>query len=92
MRRLPLRSLVGAGVLATAALVLAAPAASAKPIAESTIRSECRAAGGTYMSTVLSLPDGSGSMRFSTCQYQDISGNRYTDYYAGGEYYSTREH
>ena len=29
-------------------------------------------------------------MRFSTCDYKDNEGNGYRDYYANGEYYSTR--
>jgi hypothetical protein len=78
------------GVLTTAATIavsallsVTAPVANAEKIPEKTIKSECKSAGGTYSSVV------KGGTRFSTCDYKDIGGNGYRDYYADGEYYST---
>ena len=79
-----LRAAVVAGGIAVGAILLTAPAASAEPIKESTIKSECKSAGGTYSSVV------KGGTRFSTCDYKDIGGNGYRDYYIDGRYYSTR--
>ena len=65
----------------------AAPA-SARRIAENTIKKECRAANnGTYSTSVSRNGD-----RISRCTYRDISGNWYTDHYFNGEYYDTYEH
>lgn len=85
------RLLVGASLaaaaLATGALSSAAlPVAQAKPISEKTIKKECKDAGGTYTSTVKE------GTRFSTCSYSDIGGDKYVDYYADGNYYSTWPH
>lgn len=41
-------SLLGAGAIVVGAMVAAATAANAEAISESTIKSECKAAGGTY--------------------------------------------
>jgi hypothetical protein len=41
-------ALLGAGAIAVGATVATAAAANAEPISESTIKSECKAAGGTY--------------------------------------------
>ena len=71
---------IGLGVLISAT----APVANAEKINEKTIKSECSSAGGSYSTTV------KGGMRFSTCDYKDNEGNGYRDYYANGEYYSTR--
>ncbi len=54
-------------------------------LSESTIKSECRAAnGGTYATSK------QGSFTYSTCDYSDINGDRYRDYFVDGRYYSTR--
>jgi hypothetical protein len=50
--------------------------ASALPISENTIRRECRAANGTYTTTVIE------GTRFSTCTYRDYYGDVYRDYYS----------
>jgi len=73
---------VGAGVVLAAAMGGAAQA-DAAPIKESTIKSECKSAGGSY-STI-----NKQGTRFSTCKYKDNEGNGYVDYYADGEYYTT---
>jgi hypothetical protein len=75
------------GGIVVGALVLGAPTASAepdRPIKESTIKSECRAAGGTYSTSTVE------GTRFTGCRYKDNEGNPYTDYYVDGKYYSTR--
>jgi hypothetical protein len=72
--------------LTAVAMVTVAGAAASAPISENTIMRECRGANhGTYTTMVY---DG---VRYSTCTYRDIDGNRYRDYYQDGEYYSTRE-
>jgi hypothetical protein len=58
--------------------------ANAEPISENTIKSECKAAGGTYITS----KQGRG-VRFSTCTYNDINGTTHTDDYVGGEYSGT---
>ena len=73
---------VGAGVVLAAAMGGVAQA-DAAPIKESTIKSECKSAGGSY-STI-----NKQGTRFSTCRYKDNEGNGYVDYYADGEYYTT---
>jgi hypothetical protein len=72
-----------AATLTAVALVTVTPA-SALPISENTIRRECRLANGTYHTSVVE------GTRFTSCTYRDIYGDRYTDYYHDGEYYSTR--
>lgn len=85
MRLSRLGTLTAAGAIALGALVSAtAPIANAEKINEKTIKSECSSAGGSYTTTVKQ------GMRFSTCDYKDNEGNGYRDYYANGEYYSTR--
>jgi hypothetical protein len=61
-----------------------AAVANAEPISENTIKSECKAAGGTYTTS----KQGRG-VRFSACTYKDINGNTHTDDYVGGEYSGT---
>jgi hypothetical protein len=72
------------GALSTAAAVglgvlisATAPVANAEKINAKTIKSECSSAV-------------KGGRRISTCDYMDNDGNGYRDYYANGEYYSTR--
>jgi hypothetical protein len=78
-------------VTAVAMVTVAAAPASARRIAESTIRKECKMANnGTYQTAVVTRIDGVPT-RLSSCTYRDISGNRYTDYYQDGEYYDTRD-
>ena len=85
MRLSRLSALTAAGAVAIGALISAtAPIANAEKINEKTIKSECSSAGGSYTSVV------KGGTRFSTCDYKDNEGNGYRDYYANGEYYSTR--
>ena len=80
-----LGAVTAGAVIAFGALLSAtAPIANAEKIPEKTIKSECKSAGGTYGTTVKQ------GMRFSTCDYKDNEGNGYRDYYADGEYYSTR--
>jgi hypothetical protein len=71
-----------AAAVAIGATTLSAPAAHAIP--ESTIESECKAAGGTYTSGILSSGD-----RESTCCYTDIDGDKWCDWYLNGEYLGT---
>jgi hypothetical protein len=71
-------TIVTAGAIALGvALTVNAPAAHAERISESTIKSECRAAGGTYATTVIK---GIGE-RHSSCTYKDEDGNKWTDVY-----------
>ena len=80
-------TVVAAGAISLGGLALTAPGASAepvKPIKESTIRSECKAAGGSYQTKTVE------GTRFSACHYKDNEGNGYSDFYVDGGYYSTR--
>lgn len=80
MNRTSITAAIAAGVMTVGALAaLSAPAAHAEKLSESTIKSECKAAGGTYThhNTV------------STCAYKDIGGNSYTDIFSGGHYVTT---
>ena len=70
-------------LIAVVMVTVAAPA-SAMPISENTIRRECRAAKGTYVTDVRQ------GTRFSACYYRDIYGDEYADFYADGDYYGTR--
>ncbi|KUH93526.1 hypothetical protein AU189_14670 [Mycolicibacterium acapulense] len=80
MRRNTITAAVAAGAIAVGALMTTtAPAAHAEKLSEKTIKSECKAAGGTYTNK--------GSV--STCGYKDISGNRYIDVFSGGHYVTT---
>lgn len=76
-------SIIAAAAIAVGAMTLTATAANATPISEGTIKSECKSAGGTYVST------NRGGTRFSACHYKDIKGNKNADFYADGEYYGT---
>ncbi len=79
-------ALLGAGAIAVGAMVATATAANAEPISEGTIKSECKAAGGTYTT----YPGNKkGVVRISSCTYKDINGGTYTDDYYGGEYAGT---
>lgn len=69
---------------AVAMVTLAAAPASARPISEGTIKRECKAANGSYTTSVVE------GTRFSACSYRDIDGDLYTDYYVDGDYYSTK--
>jgi hypothetical protein len=71
-----------AAAVTIGATILSAPAAHAIP--ESTIESECKAAGGTYTSGILSSGD-----RESTCCYTDVYGDQWCDVYLNGEYLGT---
>lgn len=85
-RKSHLRSFVGAGAIALGvAITLNAPAANAERISEGTIKSECRAAGGTYST---SFYKGIGE-RHSSCTYKDEDGDTWTDVYTNGEYQGT---
>ncbi len=66
---------------AVAAMILTAPAAQA--ISESTIQSECKAANGTYSTTVIN------GHRYSSCCYKDNEGNKLCDGYTDGTYTAT---
>jgi hypothetical protein len=83
-----LGAVAATGGIAVATLALTAPAASAR-IKESTIRGECRAAGGTYNSYIVEGQGLAPDFRYTTCRYRDIDGDVYTDYYADGEYNGT---
>lgn len=83
--RRALTIIAGSGIV-LGALALSAPAASAedeKPVKESTIRSECKAAGGEYTTGTVE-----GTV-FSACRYKSIKGKLYTDFYSDGLYYGT---
>ncbi|HKH52204.1 MAG TPA: hypothetical protein VKA77_10495 [Mycobacterium sp.] len=73
-------SLVAAGAVAVGTMLTTATKAAAEPISEGTIKSECKAAGGTY------TKKGRG---WSQCTYKDINGTKYTDDYVGGVYAGT---
>lgn len=79
MNRIRLGLLLAAG--AAGVTLLTAPAALA--LSESTIKSECAAANGTYTTTV------SNGSRFSKCCYKDISGKKWCDVYLDGVYEGT---
>ena len=84
MRRSEPLSLTAAAAIAFGAIITAtAPVAHAERISESTIKSECKAAGGKYKTGTTQ------GTRFTSCTYTDISGNRHKDYYVDGEYYAT---
>lgn len=77
------RSVIVACALTVGVLTLAAPAANAEPIKESTIKSECADAGGAYQTGVY------GGRRLSACVYRDITGTQYYDTYDNGNYTGT---
>lgn len=71
--------LAAAGVaIAAGAMMLTAPAGNAIP--ESTIQSECDAAGGEY--TIVT----DGEHSYSRCCYRDIKGVKHCDHYTDGKY------
>lgn len=80
LRRL-LPAVAIAGAVAVGALTLGSPAANAIP--ESTIKSECQNAGGSYVTRV------AGGIRYSSCCYKDINGLEHCDYYKDGVYQYT---
>jgi hypothetical protein len=82
-----LRSFVAAGAIAFGVLsAVMAPAAQAQPISETTIKSECKQAGGTY-----STANAGADMRWSGCTYKAADGTTYTDNYANGNYTGTHQ-
>lgn len=85
-QRSRLTALLGAGAIAVGAMVAIPAAADAEPISEGTIKSECKAAGGTYTTYPGKKK---GVMRISSCTYKDINGDTYVDDYYGGEYAGT---
>ncbi|MCV7300264.1 hypothetical protein H7J93_11555 [Mycobacterium barrassiae] len=62
---------------------IAAPSAFGKPINENTIKTECKAAGGTYQTAV------AVDLRSSACTYRASDGTTYTDHYNNGNYVGT---
>jgi hypothetical protein len=84
MRRPNFRSLLMTGAITAGLLAVLAPTASAEPISETTIKSECSSAQGSYTTTV------KGGHRYSACTYADIDGDVWVDYYADGSYYGTK--
>ena len=54
---------------AVAMVTLAAAPANARPISEGTIKRECKAANGSYTTSVVE------GTRFSACSYRDIDGD-----------------
>jgi hypothetical protein len=81
------RYLAGPAVVLGLAIGSAA-VANADPISENTIKSECKAAGGTYGTTPPSGPKGRGS-RLSTCTFKDANGSKSTDNYYDGYWTGT---
>jgi hypothetical protein len=79
-------SCLAAGAVAVGTLIATATDANAEPISEGTIKSECKAAGGTYTNFPSKKK---GGMRISSCTYKDINGNTYNDDYYNGEYAGT---
>ncbi|GAT07343.1 hypothetical protein AU184_13060 [Mycolicibacterium novocastrense] len=80
MRRNSITAAIAAGAVAVGALITTtAPAAHAEKLSDQTIKSECKAAGGTY--------NKKGTV--STCGYKDASGKLNIDYYSGGHYVTT---
>ena len=77
-------SLAAVGVIAACAMMLTAPAGNAIP--ESTIASECVAAGGTYTTT-----GGSDGKRHSKCCYRDINDVKHCDNYVDGTFTNTTD-
>ena len=82
-RRIRIISVAVGAAVALAALLGNAAQAAAAPIKESTIKSECKSAGGKYGTTTKE------GTRFSSCRYKDNEGNGYVDFYYDGEYYAT---
>jgi hypothetical protein len=70
--------LAAAGAIAAGAMMLTTPASNAIP--ESTIQSECDAAGGEY--TIVT----DGEHSYSRCCYRDIKGVKHCDHYTDGKY------
>ena len=73
--------------LALGLAIGSAAVANAQPISESTIKSECKAAGGTYGTKP---PTKKGGSRLSSCTFKDINGDTYTDEYYDGDWIGTR--
>jgi hypothetical protein len=84
MKHTSIAALIAAGTIAFGALMtVTAPTVLAKPIAEKTIRSQCKADRGDYSTYVYQ------GHRYSSCGYRDISGDYWIDYYTDGEYTGT---
>ena len=64
-------------------MLATATSANAEPISETTIKSECKAAGGKYST------NGKGAGRWSQCKYKDANGDTYVDDFIGGNYTGT---
>lgn len=72
------RAVAAGAAIAAGAMMLTAPTGNAIP--ESTIKSECDAAGGDY--TIVS----DGDHSYSRCCYLDIDGDKHCDHYTDGKY------
>lgn len=84
MKHIRLGSLIAAGAIAVGTmLTITAPATQAQRLSENTIKSECKAAGGSYSTETHS------NSRESLCTYTDADGDAWTDYYLDGEYEGT---
>jgi hypothetical protein len=83
-----LTSYLAGSALALGLALGSAAVAHADPIAESTIKSECKAAGGTYGTRPPSGPKGRGS-RLSICTIKDADGSTSTDHYYDGQWTGT---
>lgn len=82
-RHVRFASILGAGAIAIGAMLASATEAAAEPIAESDIKSECKAAGGTYTTKP---PGGKGGARLSSC-----AGSWGKDTYVDGYWIGTDE-
>jgi hypothetical protein len=72
MNRSLIASLMIGAALSVGAVV--APTAHAEKISEKTIKSECKSAGGTYVTGVKQ------GTRFSACHYTGIKGGKYAEF------------
>jgi hypothetical protein len=79
-----IRTALVATALAGGLLSLGGVAQAEEKLPEQTIKSECKAAGGTYSTGVSSKGN-----RGSTCTYKDNSGNGYMDIFRNGKYLGT---
>ena len=79
-----LYSVLAATAIAAGVLTLSGTAAFAdEKIPEKTIKSECKAAGGQYDTTV------EGKNRHSSCQYRDVDGEFFVDLFKNGKFTGT---
>jgi hypothetical protein len=78
-------AVIAAGAVALGvAMTVTAPAAHAERLSENTIKSDCKAAGGTYQTE-----SHGRNNRVSSCTYKDYYGDTYEDFYHNGEYNGT---